>query len=71
MLIKLCHYHTIKVKIATINAKSNTLLDVVEGFLQPFEIRHPSEEYLVPYFTKRGDGPLGAMSGFEAIGNVR
>lgn len=31
---------------------------------------HP-EEYLVPYFTKRGDGPLGAMSGFEAIGNVR
>jgi hypothetical protein len=28
-------------------------------------------KYFVPYFTNYGEGPLGAVSGFDAIGNIR
>ncbi len=27
--------------------------------------------FIVPYFTNYGEGPLGAVSGFDAIGNIR
>ena len=26
---------------------------------------------VIPYFTRRGEGPLSSSSGFEVIGNVR
>ena len=28
-------------------------------------------KYVLPYFTREGDGPLGSPAGFDAIGNIR
>ncbi len=28
-------------------------------------------KYVLPYFTRRGAGPLGSPAGFDAIGNIR
>jgi hypothetical protein len=28
-------------------------------------------KYVLPYFTRKGEGPLGSPAGFDAIGNIR
>ena len=28
-------------------------------------------KYVLPYFTRRGEGPLASPAGFDAIGNIR
>jgi hypothetical protein len=37
----------------------------------PFRYVTNARKYFTPYFTRKGDGPLGAVSGFDAIGNIR